>query len=187
MHALNRESFRRAAFTVLCVWWISFVGPAQADDYQDAIAKAFPGFRIMSRTEFRKDIQKAVKGNPALITGRFNDDERVDFAAMIRGDTKQKSQLGGKEYYRGMTVACHALNNARYACQMLSTRAIFPDHEWFLYVVEPGKLDCYDSNDRKIEKLIKRNAVGTATIEQGLGRVGIVVEIYQPDGSYLRC
>jgi hypothetical protein len=187
LEALNRESNRRAALAVLCMSWISFVVPAHADEYQDAIAKAFPGFRIMSRTEFRKDIQKAVKGNPALITGRFNDDELVDFAAMIRSDTKQKSQFDGKEFYRGMTVVCHALDKARYACRMLGTRAIFEPYELFLYLLGPGKLDCSDNNDKKFEKLVKRNAIGTATIEEGLGQVGVFREIFQPDGSYLGC
>lgn len=188
MDTLNRGSFRRAALTVLCVSWISLVVPAHADEYRDAITKAFPGFKIMSRAEFTKEIQKDVKSNPALITGRFNDDELVDFAAWIRSESKQKSELvGGRDYYRGMTVVCHATDKARYACQVLGTRAIFPDHEWFLYLVEPGRLRCYDNHDKKIDKVIKRNAIGTATLEEGLGQVPVVVEIYQPDGSYLRC
>ena len=163
MSALNREFHRHAALAVLCMSWILAV-PANADEYQDAIAKAFPGFKIMSQTEFTKDIQKAVKGNPALITGLFNDDELVDFAAMIREESRRKGDLGG-EYYRGMTVVCHASDKGRYACQMLSTRGIFSAHRWFLRLVGPGKLDCYNE---KIEKPVKRNAIGTATIEQGL-------------------
>jgi len=185
--ALRRGFFRKVALALLCLSWIPIALRAQADEYQDAIAKAFAGFKIMARTEFTKEIQKAVKGNPALITGRFNDDELVDFAAIIRSDSKQKSQVSGKEYYRGMYVVCHALDKARHACHTLGTRAIFPPHEWYLYLVESGRLDCYDNNDKKIVQVIKRNAIGTATIEQGLGQVGVVVEIYQPDGSYLRC
>lgn len=186
LDAINREPFRRAALAVLCVSWISLTGPAYADGYQDAIEKAFPGFKIMSRTEFTKEIQKTVKGNPALITGRFNDDELVDFAAIVREDSKQRTHLGD-EYYRGMTVVCHALGRVRHVCQVLGARAISPPQEYFLYLVEPGKIDCYDNNDKKTEHVIKRNAIGTATTEQGLGQVGVVVEFHQPDGSYLRC
>ena len=184
---MNRKSFRRGALTMLCVSWISLVVPAQADEYRDAIAKAFPGFKILSRTEFTREIQKAVKGNPALITGRFNDDELVDFAAIIREDVKRKTHLGD-EYYRGMFVVCHATDEQRYACQMLGQRAIeLPFFLYFYYRVHPGKVVCRDANNKKFEQIIKRNAIGTAIIAQGLGQVSVVVEIYQPDGSYLRC
>jgi len=183
---MNRESLRHVVLALLCASWMSLTAPARADEYQDAITKAFPGFKIMSRTEFTKEIQKAVKANPALITGRFNDDELIDFAAIIRDGSKRRTHLGD-EYYRGMYVVCHALDKARYACQILGTRAISPPHEWYLYLVESGRLNCYDNNDKKIEQVIKRNAIGTATIEQGLGQVSVVAEIYKPDGSYLRC
>lgn len=148
MSILNRGSFRNLALAILCLSWIHLIAPAQADEYQDAIAKAFPGFKIMSRTEFTREIQKAVKGNPALITGRFNDDELIDFAAIIRDGSKQRTHLGD-EYYRGMYVVCHALDKTRYACQTLGTRAISPPHEWYLYLVESGRLDCYDQQRQK--------------------------------------
>jgi len=179
---MNRESLRNVALALLCVSWMSLVVPAQADEYQDAIAKAFPGFRIMSRTEFTKEIQKAVKGNPALITGRFNDDELVDFAAIIREDVKRKTHLGD-EYYRGMFVVCHATNEQRYACQILGQSAIELPFFLYFYRVEPGKVVCRDANNKKFEQTIKRNAIGTAEIDRG----SISVEIHQPDGSYLNC
>lgn len=178
---MNRESFRRTALTVLCVW-ISLVVPAHADEYQDAIAKAFPGFKILSRTEFTEEIQKTVKGNPGLITGRFNDDEVEDFAAIIRDDSKRKTHLGA-EYYRGLFVVCHAMDRQRYACQILGERGIFLPNEVYLHRVEPGKILCDDDKGKEIERVIKRNAIGTATGDRGV----VVVEVYQPDGSYLRC
>jgi len=158
------------------------VAPAYADEYQDAITKAFPGFKILSRTEFTKEIQKTVKSNPGLITGRFNDDDLMDFAAIIRDDSKQKTHLGA-EYYRGMFVVCHATDKQRYACQMLGQRAIDLPFFLYLYRVEPRKVVCRDANSQKFEVIIKRNAVGTAEIDRG----GISVEIHQPDGSYLNC
>ena len=181
MDTLNRESFRCAALTVLCVSWISLVVPAHADEYQDAIAKAFPGFRIMSRTEFTKEIQKTVKGNPALITGRFNDDELVDFAAILRDDSKQKTHLGA-EYYRGMFVVCHAEHKGGYACQVLGQGgAISIPHHAYLTRAEPGTVGCYDDHDKKVPHVVKRNAIGMETANTAS------VRIHQPDGSYFNC
>jgi len=180
MDALNRESFRRAALTVLCVSWVSLVVPAHADEYQDAIAKAFPGFKIMSRTEFTREIQKVVKGNPALITGRFNDDELVDFAAIIRDDSKQKTHLGA-EYYRGMFVVCHALSKGGHACQILGQGAISLPHYVYLTRAEPGTVGCHDDSGKKVPRVINRDAIGIETANTAS------VEIHQPDGSYLTC
>ena len=180
LEALNRESYRRAALAVLSVSWISLVVPAHADEYQDAITKAFPGFKIMSRTEFTKEIQKTVKGNPALITGRFNDDELLDFAAMIRSDSKQKGQLGG-EYYRGMYVVCHGINNGGHACQILGQGAFFLPHHVYLTRADPGTVGCYDDHGKKVPHVVKRNAVGTETTNTASLR------IHQPDGSYFNC
>jgi hypothetical protein len=162
---------------------MSLAAPALADEYQDAIAKSFPGFKILSRTEFKKEIQKTVKGNPGLITGKFNDDELVDFAAIIRDDSKQKTHLGD-EYYRGMFVVCHARDKQPYACQILGQSAISLPFFLYLYRVEPRKVVCHDANNKKVEQIIKRNAIGTADIVRG---VGISLEIHQPDGSYLTC
>jgi len=181
MGTWNRRILRSVVPVLLCVSW-SVVAPAQADEYQDAIAKAFPGFKILSRTEFTNEIQKTVKGNPGLITGRFNDDELVDFAAIIRSESKQKGQLGG-EYHRGMFVVCHAMDKQRYACQLLGQRAIDLPFFLYLYRVEPGRVVCRDANNKKFEQIIKRNAIGTAEIDRG----SISVEIHRPDGSYLDC
>lgn len=170
-------AFRRTAFTVLL---ISLVVPAHADEYQDAITKAFPGFKIMSRAEFTKEIQKAVKGNPALITGRFNDDELVDFAAIIRTETKQKGHLGA-EYYRGMFVVCHAEDKGGYACQILGQRAIFFPHHIYLVRAEPGTVGCYDDHGKKVPRVVKRNAIGTESSNVA------GAWIHQPDGSYFDC
>ena len=158
---------------------MSLTAPALADEYQDAIAKAFPGFKILSRTEFTKEIQKAVKGNLALITGRFNDDDLMDFAAIIRDDSKQKTHLGG-EYYRGMFVVCHATDKQRYACQILGQRAIFFPHHIYLVRVAPGKVGCYD-HGKKIPREVKRNAIGTESNNVA------GAWIHQPDGSYFNC
>ena len=179
MGTWNRRILRSVVPVLLCVSW-SVVAPAQADEYQDAITKAFPGLKILSRAEFTKEIQKAVKGNPALISGRFNDDELMDFASIIRDDSKQKTHLGG-EYYRGMFVVCHATDKQRYACQILGQSAISFPHHIYLVRVEPGTVGCYDNHGKKIPRVVKRNAIGTES-ENVAG-----AWIHQPDGSYFNC
>jgi hypothetical protein len=159
---------------------MSLAAPALADEYQDAIAKAFPGFKILSRTEFKKEIQKTVKSNPGLITGRFNDDELIDFAAIIRDDSKQKTPFGA-EYYRGMSVVCHAEDKGSYACQMLGQGAIFFPHHVYLARAEPGTVGCYDEYGKKVRRIVKRNAIGVERDNSAS------VRIHQPDGSYFNC
>ena len=58
----------------------TLLSPALADEYQDAISKAFPGFRILAPSEINLDkdldpkIYNKVKDRPELIVGRFNSD-----------------------------------------------------------------------------------------------------------------
>jgi hypothetical protein len=157
------------------------VTPAHADEYQDVISKAFPGFKILSRAEFEKEIQESVKSNPALITGRFDDNELEDFAALIRSETKQKSERGS-EYYRGMEVVCHAGDKRQYKCQVLGQMAISLPHFWYLYRVGTGTVGCYNEDGTKTARTVKREAVGWVSPDKGSG-----VNIHQPDGSYLNC
>ena len=180
MGTSNGRFFRNGPLALLCASWMSLAAPALADEYQDAIAKSFPGFKILSRTEFKKEIQKTVKGNPGLITGKFNDDELVDFAAIIRDDSKQKTHLGD-EYYRGMFVVCHAEDKGSYACQMLGQGAISFPHHIYLVRVVPGTVGCYDEYGKKIPRVVKRNAIGSESSNVAS------VRIHQPDGTYLNC
>jgi hypothetical protein len=173
---MTRRSFRKATFAL---WLTCLPSVAWADKYQDAVAKAFPGFQILSRSEFSQKIQEAAKGNPGLITGRFNDDELEDFAAIIRDDVKQKARTG--DYYRGMRVVCHALDNERHTCQALTRMPIFLPYEAYLNRVGPGTVGCLDDNEKRTKVKIKRDAVGINT-----GNTASV-SIFQPDGSYLHC
>jgi len=131
---------------------------AWADKYQDAVAKAFPGYQILSRSEFSQKIQEAVKSNPGLITGRFNDDELEDFAALIRSEVGQKGHSG--EYYRGMIVVCHALDEERHTCQALTRMPIFLPYALHLNRVGPGLVGCIEDDDKKTKVKIRRGAVG---------------------------
>ena len=170
-------SWARHRCLVVLTWLLCACSPARADQYQDAIAKAFQGFHILSRSEFDPEIQKEVKGNPALITGRFNDDDLEDFAAIIRSDVKKLSS--GKTYYDGKFVVCHAGNNG-YKCQSLGTRAVYQGLELYLHRVGPG-VSCLLPNGKRIKT--RRDAIGTTMVPSLAGSV----QMYMPDGTYYEC
>lgn len=151
---------------------------AHADQYQDAIAKAFPGFQIMSRSEFHAEVQKNVKTNPALITGQFNNDDLEDFAAIIRSGVKQQA-APGKTRYDGKSVVCHGLPLKGYDCQVLGTMDIYPDLDFYLKRVPPG-FSCLLPNGKRIKA--KKDGVGTTDILSFGG-----VKMYMPDGTYYEC
>jgi len=90
----------------------------------------------LSRSEFSQEIQEAVKGNPDLITGRYNEDELEDFAAIIRNDVKKKARTA--EYYRGMVAVCHALDKERHTCQALTEIPIFLPYKLYVNRVGPA-------------------------------------------------
>lgn len=165
--------------TTFALWLLCLPSVAWADKYQDEVAKAFPGYQILSRSEFTKRVQTVAKGNPGLITGRFNDDQLEDFAAFIRSEVRQKGHSG--EYYRGMLVVCHALDEERHACQALFEMPVFLPYGAYLSRVGPGKVGGCLKGGRETKVKIKRDAVG---IETG-NTAGAYV--YQPGGSYLHC
>lgn len=151
--------------------------PVHADQYQDAIAKAFPGFHIMSRSEFHPEIQKKVKSNPALITGRFNNDDLDDFAAIIRNDVKKQSS-SGKTLYDGKFVVCHGSRPQGYACQQTGTRVVYQDLELYLERVPPG-FTCPMPNGKRIK--VKTDGIGTQDY-LGMGSVKMYIQ-----GMYYDC
>ena len=155
------------------------LAPARADVYQDAITKAFPGFQILSRSEFLPEVQKEVKGNPGLVTGRFNDDDLEDFAAIIRSDVKKRF-ASEYDYYDGKTVVRHRLPTSGYACQTLGTRSITLPNELYLYRVEPG-FECPDIGDGR-SITTKRDAIGSDLMPSKGGSVRMYI-----DGRYFTC
>ncbi len=170
----------KAAVVVLCVLWMP-VTPAHADEYQDAISKAFPGFKILDRSEFDQEIQKTAKTNPALIVGHFNDDALDDFATIIRSEAKQRAQQG-EEYYSGKEVVCHMVSQRKYQCQALSELPIFLPYDSYLRPVRSRMVGCYKEDGTKIKIAIKRDGIGYVVLDKGAG-----VYIYQLNGSYLNC
>jgi len=178
-HTLNSRSL---LLVLLGMFYLCFTSQVEADEYQDAIAKAFPGFHILSRSEFDREIQKTVKGNPGLITGRFNDDELEDFAALIRDDVKRKSR-SGKDYYRGMEVVCQAVGKQQYACQTLGQGSFFLPLKEYLHRVGPGEIHCSKDDGTESDIKVKRDAIGSSMV----GTNGGAIEIFAPDGKYVRC
>ncbi len=101
---LHWRPFIDAALALLLIFCMPSLAPARADEYQEAITKVFPGFQILSRSEFTEEIQKSVKTHPALVTGRFNDDDVPDFAAIIRAKAIQRGQQGVREHYQAIPM-----------------------------------------------------------------------------------
>lgn len=164
---------------VATAWLVLACPLARADQYQDAVTKAFPGFQIMDRSEFHSEIQKKVKSNPALITGRFNNDDLEDFAAIIRSNVK-KQFSSGKPYYDGKFVVCHGLRTQGYACQELGTRAVYQGLELYLHSVAPG-FSCLQPDGKRIKA--KTDGIGTTMIPSSAGSI----QMYMPGGMYYDC
>ncbi len=133
----------------------------------------------MTRSEFHPEIRKTVKSNPALIIGRFNNDEVKDFAAIIRSNAREEPSQSGKPHYRGKFVVCHGLGKSGYDCEELGTRAVYGDLELYLYRVGPG-FTCVDANRKKIKA--RRDAIGTLTVYSNASSVDVYV-----DGTYSTC
>jgi hypothetical protein len=108
-------------------------GAAMADDYQDAVSKAFPGFQILGSSEIKLDkdldpkIYNKVKDRPGLIVGQFNSDQLMDFAALIRGSKlihipeDKVNRVRAEDYYEGYLVVCLGRLQAGHECAKLET------------------------------------------------------------------
>jgi hypothetical protein len=154
------------------------------EPYEAHIAKAYPGARLLARSDFQSWILRDFKqGHPGLRTGRFNDDELEDFAAMIRPDS-----TGGIRYE---AVVCHALPQGGYdGCQQLGKggNARAGTVRFYLTAYGPRKVVCLepvvgrygaDLVEKPIE--LKTYAIGYET------DVAAGLYMYQPDGSYAEC
>lgn len=158
---------------------------ARADQYQDAISKAFPGFQILSPSEFTPDVQKQAKGNPGLVTGRFRNDEMEDFAALIRENIKRPG-TPGKDYYLGMFVVCYVKGEQRYACQKLGQALYGLPLESYVYRKGPG-FSCPNHDGKKGRVTAKHDSLGAASFAPGVGTYAESVYIFMPNGTYFDC
>jgi hypothetical protein len=131
-------------------------GAAVADEYQDAVSKAFPGFQILGPSEIRRldglepERYNKVKDHPGLIVGRFNSDQVMDFAALIRGSklihiSEDKAKLvWAEDYYEGYLVVCLGRAQGGYECTKLETDPlrIHLPYDGFLEKFSPGTAGC---------------------------------------------
>jgi len=131
-------------------------GAAVADEYQDAISKAFPGYQILGPSEIKLDkdldprIYNKVKDRPGLIVGRFNSDQVMDFAALIRGSKlihiseDKANRVWADDYYEGYLVVCLGRAQGGYDCTKLETDPlrIHLPYDGFLEKFSPGIAGC---------------------------------------------
>jgi hypothetical protein len=131
-------------------------GAAVANEYQDAISKAFPGFQILGPSEIRRldglepERYNKVKDRPGLIVGRFNSDQVMDFAALIRGSklihiSEDKAKLvWAEDYYEGYLVVCLGRAQGGYECTKLETDPLHIQlpYNGFLEKIPPGSEGC---------------------------------------------
>ncbi len=131
-------------------------GAAVADEYQNAISKAFPRYQILGPSEIKLDkdldprIYNKVKDRPGLIVGRFNSDEVMDFAALIRGSRlihipeDKANRVRADDYYEGYLVVCLGRAQGGYDCTKLETDPlrIHLPYDGFLERFSPGTAAC---------------------------------------------
>ena len=142
--------------TLKALMFVSLVSPAMADEYQDAISRAFPGFKILgpSDVNLSKDwdpqIYNRVKDHPGFVLGRFNSDKVMDFAALIRGQRRihiaenKAKGIYADDYYEGYLVACLGRAQGGYACTKMETDPlrIHLPYDGFLEKFSPGTEAC---------------------------------------------
>ena len=163
-----------AGLIAMCIFAFSGSVTSSADQYQDQIDRFFPGFQILDRTEFWKFINdKNLKRHPGLITGKFNDDDLEDFAAIIRSKTKK--QRGSYEYYDGKIVICNGTPKGGFQCQAVQEWGFIKSRS-YLKKRSAGPVGCWETS---VEV--------TTDIVDAIADVAASAYFYQPDGTYKRC
>jgi hypothetical protein len=151
---------------------------APANKYQKQIDRFFPGFQILGPTEFWKFIDdKNVKRS--LITGKFNNDELEDFAALIR--SKEPVRRGvfhtdKWDYHDGQVVVCHGAKGEDYQCIKLGEFSYVGGSPSYLKRRDPGPVGCWD-----------RDAIAATDIIEQVTDVAASAFFWQPDGTYREC
>lgn len=151
-------------------------------NYQKMIEKSYPGFVILKTTEFKSEFIQSKE--PGLIIGKFNDDQLLDFAAMIRAKEKKRYGTGptSYEYFDGKIVVCHAEKKSDYKCQLISEAPISIPQESYLALVKPQKTNCFDDNGKKKFVNVKTDAIGWYYPEKGGSHY-----FHKKDGTYENC
>jgi hypothetical protein len=127
-------------WTLACLVWGDSLSDAASKlqlnlppEYQIAISKAFPGYRILlpseiilDKEEMGDELYNKVKDSPSLIVGKFNDDNIEDFAALIRNSishtnigTMEGKVISKYDFYGGHLVVCYGLDVGQFDCKKL--------------------------------------------------------------------
>ncbi len=189
--------------------------PVMPSPYQAAIEDAFPGHQILAPSEialFKDELGDAlfnqIKDHPSLTTGKFNDDNIEDFAALLKDTSLKTYHLGSEgavnyETRKGYLAICYGLGKAKYDCLKISGEGVglrFP-HPSALSKTSPGKYLCTDGEEvglsvnytpstvRHKGKTIKNLAVKTDVINLLATTHGWAVKkyIYRTRDTFLRC
>lgn len=194
--------FATLASTVLS--FASLLSPALADEYQDVISKAFPGYHILGPSDIRlykehmdQKIYDRVKDRPGTAVGKFNPDQLPDFAALIRGTIKKRNTFGN-DYYDGYLVVCYGLEAGGFDCvkMSLSPREFHLPLGWYLEKVVPGKHLCRElmklDTQKKESGREGKHEVNITTTTDSIGYFrtlgnGDVMYVHQGKTVYAEC
>jgi hypothetical protein len=187
-------------------------GAAVADEYQDAISKAFPGFQILGPSEIKLDkdldpkVYNKVKDRPELIVGRFNSDQVMDFAALIRGSRlihipeDKANRVRPDDYYEGYLAVCLGRAHGGYECTKLETdplRVRLP-YDGFLEKFSPGIAGCtslgkiFKAPKPRRDLNVLEETESNVDIRFNTDAIALFDSIYfiylpQPRGMYRKC
>lgn len=151
-------------------------------NFQKQIRKTYPGFQVLTKNEFNTESIKTKE--PGLISGDFNGDKIVDYAAMLRSPKKKRYEAGKNsyDYYEGKVVVCHGNKDKSYKCQKISEGQFTIPQESYLSLVKPQKTGCYSDSGAKDYVDVKTDAIGWYYPEKGGSHY-----IFQKDGTYKNC
>jgi hypothetical protein len=190
----------------------ALLSPALADEYQDAVNKTFPGFQILGPSEIRlnKDLDPKlydkVKDRPGLIVGRFNSDNVMDFAALIRESRlihvpeDKANRVRPDDYYEGYLVVCLGRAQGGYECTKMETDPlrIHLPYDGFLEKFSPGIAGCSSlgktfkapkpRRDLNVLEEEESNVdIRFSTDAVALFRSAYFIYVPQPRGMYRKC
>ncbi len=181
-------------------------GSAAANQYDQVISAAFPGYRIVQPSERWVDKERPrdyekERNAPAVVVGRFNHDRFEDFAAFVIYPTI-------KDIYDtspGGLAICFGQEHGGYRCQLVPPfKEVRLPHTWYLERVPPGGTQtCFElarirpweseSSRRFSEYLgtrktihITSDALGASSM-LGNEKYAERIIVFQPDGSFLDC
>ena len=151
---------------------------AATPDYQKAVQMRFPGFSILSKSDFAAETQQA--DTPGLVVGYFNEDRMKDFAALIR--TKDEKHGASHDYFEGKFVVCLGLPKGGYKCQTIRSLEMILPYETYLSLAPPQRIGCM--NDKEGKDFIN---VKTDSFVENIAEKASIQYIHEKNDSYHQC